>query len=246
MSARQNTDIIKEAWLYKKSKHIGRWRKRWTVLTADELFTLKHKRKDINASPTEKIQLSNINSIDSSCNIIEVTTANQVYEFKANKESDTQEWIDSINKYRYNCIKIPLTVECKRDSDYNDNFQLLVPYDNRYEYSIQTLIVDILNYCQKKHDPSIKFIATRIKSDSFIGQELVYADYDWNSCADITQYEKIVVEQIGIQLEIDIDLFEHKINKMICREMQNMNELCSIYAQVRYQHICTEQYLNHL
>ena len=53
-----------------------------------------------------------------------------------------------------NCIKIPIIIECKRNTDYNCNFELSIPYNNKYNYSIDQIIIDIIQYIQKKY---IKF-----------------------------------------------------------------------------------------
>eukprot|EP01084_Bolivina_argentea_P092274 166034_1 len=245
-------DVLKQGYLYKKSKYIGQWRLRWTILTDKYLYTFKN--KNIHRNPTEIIQLSTIDSVlSSSDKIFQIALENTAnnnnnYAFKADEKSDKIEWMDHINKFRNKCIKIPINIECSRDKAYNDHFELVIPYDANYPYCINSLISDIMAYMHKKYD-LIKFIATKIKSNSFIQQEIVYYDYDWtNSTTSITNYDKIILKQIGIYLEIDIDIYKHNTEScdIICDDMKSDKDLCPIYAKMRYQDIFSEKYLNHL
>eukprot|EP01084_Bolivina_argentea_P194028 332873_1 len=237
--------IIKQGWLHKKGKHLGDWRKRWVILTREYLYV----RKEQTAVGSAKtlIKLSNI-SVSSFSGLVFQIKGDDNYLFKAEIESEKMDWINCMVKYTNNPIKMPINIECHRDNTFNNNFEIIVPFDDNYPYPISTLMADIMDYVNKRNAPFTFFI-TRIKSDSFIGRDMHFNDYDWTeSDVNITNYERVIVEQIGIRLEIDMEIYTHKISSIInnCKTMTNHNELCPIYARMRYQDIFTEEDLNHL
>eukprot|EP01084_Bolivina_argentea_P092275 166035_1 len=246
-------DVLKQGYLYKKSKYIGQWRLRWTILTDKYLYTFKN--KNIHRNPTEIIQLSTIDSVlSSSDKIFQIALENTAnnnnnYAFKADEKSDKIEWMDHINKFRNKCIKIPINIECKRNVDYQNQFQLSIPYYSDYNYSINRIIEDIIQYIQRKFQ-HIKFTPIEIKSDSFIGQKIIYNDYDWNNCfVQVTDYPKQHIIQNGIHLLIDVAVYKHNVinlDKPKCPNMKNYHDLCPIYGKVRYQDLFEEEYLFHL
>eukprot|EP01084_Bolivina_argentea_P262936 444870_1 len=157
--------IIKQGWLEKKSKHLKSWRFRWCVLTAEYLHIYKEENTSIDAKKV--IQLSTI-AVSSHDDTLFNISGSDNYWFKAKTESDKTKWVNCIDKYTHNCIKLPITIECNRNNIFNDNFQLIIPYDNNYAYSLNTLITEIINYINRKHKP-FKLFVTRIKTNSFTG-----------------------------------------------------------------------------
>eukprot|EP01084_Bolivina_argentea_P152496 266017_1 len=237
--------IEKQGWLEKKSKYLGVWRSRWFILTREYLFIYTEKNTKENAKTI--IQLCTISVTTFSDTIFKVE-GDENYLLKASTGNEKQQWIDAIDKYTKECVKLPIIVQCQRDEDFNDNFELVVPYNTKYPYSINALITDIIDYKQKKHSP-FKFIAFKIKSNSFIGQEIIYDDYDWNNTNTyITDYDKSFIQQTGMHLQIDIAIYQHNISSLgvLCENMKNKNELCPIYEAMRYHYDFSEKYLNHL
>eukprot|EP01084_Bolivina_argentea_P009661 18028_1 len=240
-------EILKQGWLQKKTKYIGSWKMRWVVLKGQYLFLFKN--KNINTKATETIRLSTTNCVVSLLDTMFSIQGDNKYEFKSNSTVNKTQWVNAINKCKdHNCIKLRVIVQCHRDKAFNDQFELIIPYDNKYLYGIKVLIADIMQYIHQKHIP-FKFIATKIKSNSFIGHELNYNDYEWsNSKANIIDYDIKIIKQKGMHLEIDIDIYQHEIisNDNMCPKMSDDNGLCPIYAQMRYQDIFNEKCLNHL
>eukprot|EP01084_Bolivina_argentea_P110813 197803_1 len=172
--------VLKEGWLQKKSRHIRVWRKRWVVITLNNLITYKTQEKQ---EKTELFDVEELETISSTQNdgafCIKTNDKKYIY-FKCDKISQKQEWINNI-KIFINCIKIPINIECERNADYQSQFELSMPYYSDYDYSIDCIINDIIQYMETKFR-YIKFTAIEIKSDSFIGQKIIYNDYDWNNC----------------------------------------------------------------
>eukprot|EP01084_Bolivina_argentea_P110790 197765_1 len=267
MTENEPQNIIKEGWCLKKSKHIGSWRRRWVVLTREALYTYQNEKTYIN--PTETIYGSSIISIGSSKldKMFFVKQNNISFHFQADTNDIKEDWLNKI-KFCMRCIKLPVIVECERNREYDCKFDLSVPYHTEYNYGIKQLIMDIIEYIQKRYSP-IQFIATKIMSDSFIGQQINYNDYQWNDTKNINGFPKDSIMQRGIHLLVDIAIYEHKITSLntICNGSveiidyqsnkipiykykpllhdhtdKNMNKynLCPIYAQMRYQDKFTE------
>eukprot|EP01084_Bolivina_argentea_P029330 54428_1 len=236
--------IIKQGFLQKKSKYVGSWRLRWTVLTDQHLLTFK--TKNLNQNPTETIQLSGT-TISSFSDLIFQIKGDCNYLFKSETVDDKMKWINCIDKYTHNCIKIPINIICYRDNTFNDNFDLIVPYS---DYSVGALITEVMDYVNKTCYPFFKFFATKIKADSFIGRDinLPYCGQSDVTIENITKYEQVILEQVGMTLEIDMEIYQHNVLSIdnICDNMKNANELCPIYAKMKFQDIFTEKYLNHL
>eukprot|EP01084_Bolivina_argentea_P115623 205588_1 len=141
--------VLRQSWLQKKSQHIGLWRRRWTVLTTQQLLT--YRDQNIHNTPTEKIPLLSVNSITTTSDtMFEIECNGKTYKFNTNEVTEKNEWIQIIDKYRYHCIQIPIVVECPRDNEFNLNFELIIPYDPNYAYSINKILNDITNSLQKK------------------------------------------------------------------------------------------------
>eukprot|EP01084_Bolivina_argentea_P029005 53864_1 len=114
--------VLKEGWLQKKSRHIHVWRKRWSVVSLDHLITYKTKEK---REKTELFNAEKLETITSTQNdgvfYVKTNDKNDIY-FKCDKLSEKQEWINNI-KILINCIKIPIQIECKRNADYQCQFE---------------------------------------------------------------------------------------------------------------------------
>jgi hypothetical protein len=54
-------DIIKEGWLSKESRYMKKWRKRWVVLTSQNLYTFESEKLYIN--PTETLDITKIKTV---------------------------------------------------------------------------------------------------------------------------------------------------------------------------------------
>eukprot|EP01084_Bolivina_argentea_P179121 309539_1 len=239
--------IIKQGWLQKKSKHLGEWRPRWFVLTTDYLFI--YTQENITKTPKKTITLSTI-SVETFSDTILRITGDDKYLFKAATSNDKQQWIDLINIYSNECVTIPIVVECERDNDFNDNFELTVPYNDDYPYTTATLIEDVIHYLEKKYSP-YKFVPTTITSASFLAQNIVYNDYDWDDSeriVNINNYTKLILHKNGLHLQIDIAIFQHKTTgfDIPCKDMKDARGLCSTYGEMRYQDKFSEELLNHL
>ena len=48
-------DILKQGWLYKQSRYMKEWRKRWFVLTKTHIFSFKEERVYKGATEIESI-----------------------------------------------------------------------------------------------------------------------------------------------------------------------------------------------
>ncbi len=57
----QSGDIIKEGWLSKESRYMKKWRKRWVVLTSQNLYTFESEKLYIN--PTETLDITKIKTV---------------------------------------------------------------------------------------------------------------------------------------------------------------------------------------
>eukprot|EP01084_Bolivina_argentea_P258428 435672_1 len=249
----QPVTVVKEGWLDKKSRYIGSWRRRWIVLTSNALYTFKNEK--VYKDPTEVFEISSINfattfTKSEQINMFFIQQNQTVIHFKASTVSAKENWIKTINAY-INFIELHVTVQCERNMDYCCNFELKIPYYSEYNYPIDRIITDIINHVQKVNKP-VQFEPTKINSNSFLRQDIIYNDYDWeNSSIKITDFSKELVKQSGIHLNIDIKIYQHNVSSqnvmsLMCTNMNNNIDLCPIYAQMRYQDIFSEKYLNHL
>eukprot|EP01084_Bolivina_argentea_P284906 488415_1 len=208
-----NTIIFKQGWLEKKSKYIGSWKKRWCVVNGENLLIFE--TTNISANITESIPLSAVTGVVSGYAsnkmghkmIFHIQANNRKHQFRAENESDQIEWIYLINKYKTNCIKILISIQCNRDNFFNEKIQLVIPYDNEVQYSIRELINNITNYLNPKHHP-LKFIPQFIKQNSFIGKRLNYDDDCKELEINVTKYDANCIQDIGLCLVIDIN-FKH-------------------------------------
>eukprot|EP01084_Bolivina_argentea_P203721 347878_1 len=228
-----NTQILKQGWLEKKSKYIREWRLRWTVITSTNMMT--YKSRLMNNKPTATIPLSSINSVELSTDCILTIVADSTYQFKAETNYIMKEWLKVINTCKdCHCIKLPVRVECAcaTNAEFNSQFDLIIPFDEKHPYNINMLFTEIIEQ-QTQHE-EIKFVIAKIKSDSFIGQEIIYSNYDWDTHEIlITDYDQNTIIDFGISLEIDLDISLH--NTKSIQIYPNEHVLSNSYVNIRYQ-----------
>lgn len=92
-------DCIKDGWLWKKSRHLKRWRHRWFKLTAEYLYSYKEKGS---AEPTEQIQQGTVLSVTPAetetgqRNAFAINVQGRTYIVNADTEKDKNEWMEII------------------------------------------------------------------------------------------------------------------------------------------------------
>ena len=187
-----------------------------------------------NNQPSEQFKLSEIYSVKSvDETIFCINVEDQNRQIRAKTSTSKSQWINTIEEHRlYKHIKIPVIIQCSRNNRFNHDFELIKPYNDKYEYYIRDLIADIMEKQHQQHKP-YKFIPRKINSSSFIEQEINYDDYDWvNTFVAITDYPQDIVEENGINIEIDLAVYQHKpmTIEAKCTEMKNDHQLCPIYA----------------
>jgi len=93
---------VKEGYLFKQSRHLKQWRKRWFVLDDNKLYSFKNKEEMKNA--TETIDLKVFSSVKSSedytgrANSFDVYSPDFIFSMAAETESDKEDWIRAIGK----------------------------------------------------------------------------------------------------------------------------------------------------
>jgi hypothetical protein len=97
-------DIVKEGWLWKQSKRLKQWRRRWCVLTEDYLYSFKSGAEAMELrNPTEAIRLceSSIVAFTSEYtwepNSFRVGTCERVFYFVADTQIDRESWMSHIS-----------------------------------------------------------------------------------------------------------------------------------------------------
>eukprot|EP01083_Nonionella_stella_P207311 753252_1 len=105
-SKTQETRMIKhiqiEGWLFKKSRVLKKWRKRWMVIAGNTIYSYKNERK-YNEEPTEKIHIRNILSIQKHSNKKSHTfdielDKKLIFTLSADTNTYRDIWINEINK----------------------------------------------------------------------------------------------------------------------------------------------------
>lgn len=88
--------------MYKKSKYLREWHRRWFVLTSTFLYTYKEERNY--ASPTEKIPLRSIDKIQEHCEnsdnfIIQIKQMDgKIFELKIDDVLEMENWLGEIQR----------------------------------------------------------------------------------------------------------------------------------------------------
>eukprot|EP01084_Bolivina_argentea_P013355 25027_1 len=169
-------NIIKRGWFQQQSRYFNTWHKVYVILTVDALYIFNNQQDD---NATELINLEDIASIkspmDTSGTIIINKKNSSSFTLKTKKIMEINHWMSSILAYM-NLIEIPITINCNRKHNYSYQFQLKIPYHSNYDYTINTVIQDIIQCVNKKHNPII-FVPILISSNSFMGQQIYYDDY---------------------------------------------------------------------
>lgn len=94
--AQKSEQIVFEGWLEKKSRHLGSWRKRWIVLTADTLKSFKTENK---ANRTELIDLGIYDSCcrDGSLQFKIYKGSKASFTFRGTSAKEAGAWIENIS-----------------------------------------------------------------------------------------------------------------------------------------------------
>ena len=91
------SEIIREGYLEKESRFMKTWKKRWTVLTKDSLYTFENEKQYNN--PTEIIDLSKIVVVRSDDDInhgFKVILKGETFYFKSQDNKNKEDWIKTI------------------------------------------------------------------------------------------------------------------------------------------------------
>merc|ERR1719427_2404836 len=92
----------KEGYLYKQSRHLKQWRRRWFILDDNKLYSFKDKDDSKNA--TEIIDLKIFSSVKSSedftgkANSFDVYSPDFVFSMAAESEGEKEDWIRAIGR----------------------------------------------------------------------------------------------------------------------------------------------------
>eukprot|EP01084_Bolivina_argentea_P280266 479276_1 len=141
-------------------------------------------------------------------------------------------------------IIVPVTVKCRRDSEYDGKIIITGPYNNKFAYTVDRLLNDIIKYYNKHY--SLSFILTEIKASSFMNIDIRYDDDCKISPPNITDYDKDLIEQFGLKLEIDLSIYHHSIlGQRMCDMLNDNNSPCSIYDQMSTTDNITAKHLDH-
>ncbi|MES1914773.1 MAG: hypothetical protein MHM6MM_006808 [Cercozoa sp. M6MM] len=95
----------KEGWLEKKSRHLGRWRRRWFVLHGCKLYSFKSAGQGgVYEAPTEAIDLRVFSSVKSSEDFtnrphsFDVYSSEMRFSMVAESDSSKEDWIRAIGR----------------------------------------------------------------------------------------------------------------------------------------------------
>jgi hypothetical protein len=92
----------KEGYLFKQSRHLKQWRKRWFILDDNKLYSFKD--KDNTKDATETIDLKVFSSVKSSedytgkPNSFDVYSPDFIFSMAAENETDKEDWIRAIGR----------------------------------------------------------------------------------------------------------------------------------------------------
>ena len=93
---------IKQGWLFKQSRHLKQWRRRWVVLTKTLLAT--YPSEDISGSPTEAFELKKCQAIRSAddetkkTNSFKLEHNGEEFYFYADTPKEKDGWIGLLSK----------------------------------------------------------------------------------------------------------------------------------------------------
>eukprot|EP00483_Globobulimina_turgida_P010127 UN10146 len=204
--------IQREGWLQKQNG-ATHWTRQWVVATPTAVYIYdnykcyKNPKQIING--TDMLSVLPLDGGVGGQNLLCIKTNKEAVYFKCIGYSEQNSWKHTI-KVCMNCIKIPISVECKTTTNYNSNFDLIIPY--YVGYSFHEIIKDIIACLHKKYIP-IKFTPKTIHSNSFCRRKIDFTNHDWNDwkCQDAlycgiktTDFPKNNVITNGIKLEVDI------------------------------------------
>ena len=93
---------IKKGWIYKRSRFLHKWRKRYCVISQKLLSSFKG--EDISEIPTEQIplfQCSGVRSAEDNTGKLysfEIDNQGELFYFHCESEKDKDQWIGAISK----------------------------------------------------------------------------------------------------------------------------------------------------
>eukprot|EP01084_Bolivina_argentea_P099901 179504_1 len=212
--------MVKENWLLKKSKHIGVWRERWTVLTTDALSC--YKQEKVYKNPTTIIKLSSIKQIVSVSEwIFNITKHNkEITSFQWKSEPVATQWKKDI-EYAMHLIEIPISVICKNNSKFSCQFSIVLHYHKDSDYTLQKMINKITIYLIGKYDYT-DFLPIRVLSSSYLMTEIHLNDTELNNDNfKMTNYSKNIIITKGIKLEI-IAIKPYSCNEIVFPQTPNI------------------------
>jgi len=100
----ENFEVIyKEGWVYKQSKYLKEWRRRWVVLTPRLLCSFREPG-NYRVTPTEQVWLKDCSSVKSAeeetrqANGFRVDSAGRIYYFYTEEHEDKEAWIGAIGR----------------------------------------------------------------------------------------------------------------------------------------------------
>ena len=105
-----NSYFVHKGWLVKRSKYLGKWRKRYATVTSTYLST--YKIDNINEQPTEMIPLKYC-SFPRSCeekmkkfNSFYIKHKDETFYFQADTQEEKQQWVTALQN----------VISCRRKS----------------------------------------------------------------------------------------------------------------------------------
>ena len=121
------SDISKEGYLWKQSRHIKSWRKRWVVLCGNKLYTFKKEKRYLDPTETLNLSYSNLQitvGSDKHKYAFILSDIDNSITFSTKSESQRNEWKVAILKAKTSSIKDMLYVAPSKTENigtkYND------------------------------------------------------------------------------------------------------------------------------
>ena len=116
----QEKDILFKGWLFKQSRFMRKWRRRFAVITMKHFVTFES--ENINGTPTEVLVLNYCNSVKSAeedtnkPNSFSIDYSGTLFYFYCDTNEDKTKWIGIVSKR----IVLP-TIKVIKDRDYDSS-----------------------------------------------------------------------------------------------------------------------------
>lgn len=119
------TEFKLKGWLFKQSRFLKTWRRRYAVLTETHLIT--YKNENINESPTEIITIKNCNGVKSAEDdtkknySFRIDYGGEYFFFHVTNQQEKDKWVGLISKQIIapDCKMLKQTYSDSSDSDEN-------------------------------------------------------------------------------------------------------------------------------